>query len=224
MRQLLSFSLQRLTAVVTAAVIVATAPVSLALASSASAWGGGIAAQSAVPTGTHATLRLSTWLSSKNAAEGDTFEATLKEDITLEGEVIVPAGVTFVGRVAAVEHAKRPSTAGKLTLVVDELLSGNGYSTPALGTITGLEDGEELEGESRDAGKAAKTGVIGGVLGGLLGGVKGALLGIVLGAGGSLAASSGEDVELPEGTYLQVTFDREVDVTWTWRAQESSQH
>ena len=172
-----------------------------------------------VPPGTRATLELRGWLTSRDAAPGDHFEATLAEDILVEGQVAVPAGATFVGRVAAVERAQRPSKGGQLTLVIDRLVSGDGESTPAPGTVTAVHEGEDLRGTGARGDQAAKGGVIGGILGGLIGGVDGALAGIIVGSGGALAASRGRDIELLEGTRLLVKFDGEVRVTWTWRAE-----
>ncbi len=42
------------------------------------------------------------------------------------------------------------------------------------------------------------------MIGGLLDGKKGALIGAVVGAGGMLAATKGENVELPEGTVIRL--------------------
>lgn len=176
-----------------------------------------LAAQQTVPSGARATLALSSWLSSKDAEAGDTFEATLVSDITSEGQLIVPAGAIFVGRVADVERGRGLSRGGKLTLVIDRLVSGDGESAAAPGTVTGLEDGEDLEGEEDKGKKAAIGGGIGGVVGAIVGGTTGLLVGLAVGAGGAIAAGKGKDVELPEGTHLLVKFDREIEVTWNWR-------
>jgi hypothetical protein len=49
-------------------------------------------------------------------------------------------------------------------------------------------------------------------LGGVLGGVKGAVLGAIIGAGGTIAATEGKQVELPQGTTLRVRFDAPVQM------------
>ena len=175
-------------------------------------------AQQRVPPGTRATLTLSGWLSSADAKPGDTFEATLAEDVTVEGATVVPAGAVFTGRVVEVEHARKASRGGKIVLVIDRLVSGDGESASAPGTVTAVEEGS-LEGEG-EKGKSAGVGaVIGGIVGAVLGGGKGLLIGAAAGAGGGIIANRGEDVQLPEGTRLLVKFDQEVRVTWTWRPQ-----
>ena len=42
---------------------------------------------------------------------------------------------------------------------------------------------------------------------GILGGFRGALAGILIGGGGTIAATEGNDVELPVGTVLRVRLD-----------------
>jgi hypothetical protein len=175
-----------------------------------------------VPTGTRTILRLEGWLSSKDAQPGDRFETVLVEDLTVDGEVVVPAGAVFGGRVVDVEHARQPAKGGELMLVIDKLVGEEGAEAVASGTIVGLADGSDLEGDDVDADDAKKGGILGGVIGGILGGVKGALIGLVVGAGGGIVAGSGDDVDLPAGTLLRVRFDREVEVTWTWRPMEES--
>ena len=175
--------------------------------------------ENVVPRGTRAVLRLKGWLSSEEAEPGDRFEATLVEEITVDGRVAVPAGAIFGGRVVEVEKARRLSRGGKLTLIIDKLVSGEGPESPAAGRITGLAGGEDLKGDGASGDGAAKGGIAGALLGGLLGGTKGALIGIAIGTGGSLAAGRGKPLELPEGTYLRVKFDQEVKVTWTWKSQ-----
>jgi hypothetical protein len=138
-------------------------------------------------------------------------------DITSEGQVIVPAGAIFVGRVAAVERGRGLSRGGKLTLVIDRLVSGDGESAAAPGTVTGLQEGEDLEGDEEKGKKAAIGGGIGGVVGAIFGGTTGLLIGLAVGAGGAIAAGKGKDVELPEGTQLLVKFDQEIQITWSWR-------
>ncbi len=173
-----------------------------------------------IPPGTRTTLALKGWLSSEDAKVGDTFETWLVEDISVEGQVVVPAGAIFVGRVAAVESAKALSRGGELTLVVDKLVSGDGRSAAAPATVAGLVDASDTEGKDNKAKNAGIGGAIGGAMGAIVGGTTGLLVGLAVGAGGGLAAGRGKEVNLPEGTQLQVKFDQQVEVTWTWMPQE----
>ena len=178
------------------------------------------AAPDPIPPGTRATLALKGWLKSSDAAVGDVFEAWLVSDISVEGQVVVPAGAIFVGRVAAVEPAKGRSRGGELTLVIDKLVSGDGRSAASPATVAGIVEGSGTEGSDNTAKNAGIGGAIGGAVGAIVGGTTGLLVGLVVGAGGGMVAGRGKEVELPEGTQLQVKFDQQVDVTWTWAPRE----
>jgi len=174
-----------------------------------------------IPTGTRATLALKGWLSSKDANVGDTFEAWLVNDISVEGQLVVPAGAIFVGRVAAVQPAKARSRGGELTLIFDKLVSGDGRSAASPATVTGLVEGTETEGNDNTAKNAGIGGAVGGVLGAIVGGSTGLLIGLAVGAGGGMVAGRGKEVTLPEGSQFLVKFDQQVEVSWDWAPIES---
>ena len=52
---------------------------------------------------------------------------------------------------------------------------------------------------------------MGAIVGGIIGGVKGAITGVLIGAGGTIAATEGKDVKIPEGTVLRIRLD---EPTW----------
>ena len=56
------------------------------------------------------------------------------------------------------------------------------------------------------------------IIGGILGGVKGALLGVLIGGGGTIAATEGKEVELPQGSVLRVRIDSPVQIQAAARA------
>jgi hypothetical protein len=72
------------------------------------------------------------------------------------------------------------------------------------GTVTHALESEGIRGETE---RIATGGAVGAIIGGILGGVRGALTGILIGAGGVVAATEGEDVDLPPGTVLRLRFD-----------------
>ena len=85
----------------------------------------------------------------------------------------------------------------------------NGRSYPMHGTVTeALESG----GYRQDAGKIAAGAGVGAIIGGILGGMKGALAGILIGGGGVVAATEGQDVNLPAGTVLRIRLDSAISV------------
>jgi hypothetical protein len=79
----------------------------------------------------------------------------------------------------------------------------------ASATVTKAIESEGIEGEVGRIGAGAGVGA---VIGGILGGFKGALAGILIGAGGVVAATAGEDVDLPVGTVLRIRVDSPLDL------------
>ena len=116
---------------------------------------------------------------------------------------VVPAGSVVRGVVTAVEPATRTNRTAKMTVVFDELVV-NGRSTEIRGTVTEAIEGEGIRGETARIGTGAGVGAI---IGGILGGFKGALAGILIGGGGTIAATEGKEVQVPQGSVLRVRLD-----------------
>jgi hypothetical protein len=156
-----------------------------------------------IPTGTEVDVRLSNTLNSGTAMVEDRFEATTLVDLNIDGRTVVPAGSVMRGVVTAVEPGTRTNRTSKMTVSFDQV-TVNGRSYPMRGTVTQAIEGEGIRGETTRIGAG---GAVGAVIGGLLGGLKGALAGILIGAGGTIAATEGKDVDLPVGTVLRVRFE-----------------
>jgi hypothetical protein len=158
---------------------------------------------SEVPVGTEVDARLQTRLSSKTAKVEDRFDTTTLVDVERNGRVLIPAGSVMRGVVNSVTPAGRLERKGSLTLLFDRI-SINGRTYTMRGTVTKALESEGIRGETE---RIATGGAVGAIIGGILGGFKGALAGILIGAGGTVAATEGEDVDLPPGTVLRVRFD-----------------
>jgi TolA-binding protein len=161
-----------------------------------------------IPAGTELDVRLQTALNSGTAQVEDRFEGTTMADLNLDGRVTVPAGTGLRGVVTGVEPATRTNRTAKMTVSFDQM-TVNGRDYPIRGTVTQAIEGEGLKG---DVGKAGAGAAVGGIIGAVLGGVKGAVLGAVIGGGGTIAATEGKEVELPQGTVLRVRIDSPVQV------------
>jgi hypothetical protein len=161
-----------------------------------------------IPAGTELDVRLLNTLNSGTAQVEDRFEATTLVDLSIDGRTVVPAGSVMRGVVTAVERATRTNRTSKMTVSFDQL-TVNGRSHPIRATVTQAIEGEGIKGELPRTGAGAGVGAI---LGGVLGGVKGAVLGAIIGAGGTIAATEGKQVELPQGTTLRVRFDAPVQM------------
>jgi hypothetical protein len=157
-----------------------------------------------VPTGTELDVRLQTPLSSDTNQVEDRFEATTIVDLREDGRVLVPAGSVVRGVVTAVDDAGRVNRKGRLALSFDQISVG-GRNYPIRGTVT---EALEAGGYREDAGKIGTGAAVGGIIGGILGGLKGALAGILIGGGGVVAATEGQNVELPPGAVLRMRLDQ----------------
>ena len=161
-----------------------------------------------IPAGTEMDVRLSGRLNSGTAKVEDRFEGTTLIDFAAAGRTIVPAGSVMRGVVSDVEPATRTNRTARMTLSFDQL-TVNGRAYPIRGTVTQAIEGEGLKGEAGRIGTGAGVGAI---IGGILGGFKGALAGILIGAGGTIAATEGKEVELPQGSVLRVRIDSAVQI------------
>jgi hypothetical protein len=159
-----------------------------------------------IPAGTELDVRLSTVLNSGTAKVEDRFEATTIVDLVIDGRVLVPAGAVARGVVSSVEPGTRTNRTARMTVTFDQLTFG-GHAYPIRGTVTQAIEGAGVKGELPRAGAGAAVGAI---IGGILGGVKGAVAGVLIGGGGTIAATEGKEVDLPQGTVLRVRIESPV--------------
>jgi hypothetical protein len=159
-----------------------------------------------IPVGSEFDVRLQTRLNSGTAKPEDRVDATTLAPYERNGRVLVPAGSVMRGIVSSVTPASRGiDRKGQMTLVFDRFtIDGRTYSIRA--TVT-----QALQGQD-DNGRIATGAGVGAIIGGILGGLKGALAGILIGGGGTIAATEGNDVDLPPGTVLRVRMDAPLDV------------
>jgi hypothetical protein len=161
-----------------------------------------------IPAGTEMDVRLANSLNSGTAKVEDRFEGTTLVDLNVNGRTLVPAGSVVRGVITAVEPATRTNRTARMTVSFDQI-TVNGRAYPIRGTVTQAIEGEGIKGEAGRIGTGAGVGAI---LGGILGGFKGALAGILIGAGGTIAATEGKEVELPQGSVLRVRIDSPVQI------------
>lgn len=161
-----------------------------------------------IPAGTQLDVRLQNALDSGTAQAEDRFEATTLMDLVIGDRTAIPAGAVLRGVVSSVEPATRTNRTAKMTVSFDQVTT-NGRAYPMRGTVTNAIQGEGIKGDLPKAGAGA---AIGGILGAVLGGGKGAVLGAIIGGGGTVAATEGQQVQLPQGTTLTVRIDSPLQV------------
>jgi hypothetical protein len=161
-----------------------------------------------VPVGTEIDVRLTDSLDSGKAMVEDRFEGTTVADLQVDGRVVIPAGSVVRGVVTAVSPATRTNRTARLTVSFDQV-TVNGQPHPIRGTVTEAIEGSGIKGEVGRLGAGAGAGAL---IGGLLGGVKGALVGVAIGGAGTLAATEGKEVRVPQGSILRVRLDSPVQM------------
>jgi hypothetical protein len=159
-----------------------------------------------IPAGTELDVRLSNMLNSGTVQVEDRFEATTAVDLVIDGRMLVPAGAVMRGVVGSVDAATRTNRTAKMTVSFDQLTFG-GRTYPIRGTVTRAIEGEGIKGETARVGTGAGVGAI---IGGILGGFKGAMAGILIGGGGTIAATEGKEIDLPQGSILRVLIESSV--------------
>jgi hypothetical protein len=166
-------------------------------------------AEGVLEAGTDIQVRLEQPVSSKTARLEDRVEATVAEAVRSGSRVVIPVGSRVRGVVQAAEPAERPSKAGRLDLRFDNVtIPGR----PRMDIRTSLVSIKEDLDKGDTAKKAGMGALLGAVLGKVVGGTEGAIIGLVVGAGGAIAATKGDDVELPEGSVLTLRLERPLTV------------
>jgi len=149
-----------------------------------------------VPAGTILTVRVGQTLSSKTSQTGQTFLATLAQQVNVQGTAAIPVGSTISGTVVAAKEKGKVKGEGQLALAL--------RSITVLGQTFNIQT-DVLENTVKGKGsRTAKTtggGAAGGALiGGLAGGGRGAAIGALAGAGVGLvggAATGNQQIEIP---------------------------
>ncbi|HWC20155.1 MAG TPA: BON domain-containing protein, partial [Terriglobales bacterium] len=149
-----------------------------------------------VPAGTTLTIRTNQPLGSKTSHTGAVFSGSILTPITIDGEVVIPAGAEVTGIVKEAKKAGKIKGAAVLRLALESVtVQGHTYNLQA----------EELAQTSTGKGKRSAA-VIGGgtglgaVIGGIAGGGKGAAIGALTGAAAGTigAATTGKrEIDLP---------------------------
>ena len=168
----------------------------------------GTAGSSIIPVGQELDVRLQDSLSSDRNQVEDRFLATTLVDLEIDERNVIPAGSEVRGVVSSVNPAGHIDRKGSITVSFDQITI-RGRTYPMRGTVTQALESSGVRGE---AGKIGTGAGVGAIIGGILGGFKGALAGILIGGGGVIAATEGNDVELPPGTVLRVRLDTPPEV------------
>jgi hypothetical protein len=182
-----------------------------------------------IPKGAHALLRLVNSISTRTAREGDFVYLRTATPIVSEGAIVVPVDSYVQGVVTHSKRSGRVKGTAELGIRIDNLTLPTGkviQMTPSLASVDSEggdqrvvgKEGQVQQGTSHgaDAVRIAGTSAAGAAIGGMADrSWKGA--GIGGGAGGVVGLATvlltrGKEVELRQGSTIDVIFDRAVSV------------
>jgi hypothetical protein len=183
-----------------------------------------------IPQGAHVLLRMENSINTRTAKDGDYVYLRTGTPVSVAGSIILPVGSYVQGVVTNAKRSGRVKGRAELAIRLDTITlpSGSVYKfSPTLASVDspGNEDqkvvGKENSVEAgsthgQDAARIAILAGSGGALGAIIDqGARGAGAGIGGGAGAAVGLATvlltrGREVELRQGTALDVVFDRPV--------------
>lgn len=136
-----------------------------------------------LPAGTGLEVRMSRELSSKTAQSGDTFEAILDRDFTVDGETVIGKGSILTGHVEEVQKGGKVKGRARMILELTHLrLDRESYPLE-----TATIEIQAASSKGKDAKTVGVAAGIGALIGAVAGGKKGAAVGATLGGGAGSA-------------------------------------
>ena len=164
-----------------------------------------------LPAGTQLRVRLDQDLGSKISMPGDTFAATVADDVVVNGQTVIPQGARAEGTVVDAQPLGRFKGGALLSVRLERVLTNWGAYPVATSSIDRVEKGKG----KRTAIFAGGGGALGALIGGLAGGGKGAAIGALAGAGAGTAGGAftgNRQIVLPAETILTFHLDQPVHI------------
>ena len=165
-----------------------------------------------LPAGTSLRVRLDQDLGSKISRPGDMFNATIADDVIVNGQTVIARGARAEGTVIDAQPLGRFKGAARLALRLERVRTNWGSYPVATSSISRAEKGKGKRTGIFAGGGAA----LGAIIGGIAGGGKGALIGGLTGAGAGAAGSAftgNTEILLPAETLLTFHLDHSVHIT-----------
>jgi len=165
-----------------------------------------------LPEGTSIRVRLDTDLGSNISHAGDSFTATVAEDVTKGGEVVIAKGARAEGTVVDAKALGRFKGGAALVVKLDRVTSRWGSYPVETSSISQAQQGKGKRSATMIGGGAG----LGALIGGLAGGGKGAAIGALAGGGAGTAGTAftgNKPIVLPAETVLTFKLDHSVRIT-----------
>ena len=180
-----------------------------------------------IPKGTHVLLRMMNSISTRTAAEGNQVYLQTVSPVAVSNQIVVPPGTYVQGSVSHSKRSGHVKGRAELGIRLETMTFAEGKTvkiSPRLSAVDSAESGQKVDDKesqvqaagtrAKDAGQVAILAGTGAAIGGLADrSFKGAGIGGGVGTAVGLARvllSRGNEVELRQGTTLDVVFDRDV--------------
>jgi hypothetical protein len=161
--------------------------------------------------GTEIRVRLDEDLGSKISNPGDSFPATVADDVRIDGTVVIARGARADGTVVDAKPLGRFKGGAVLQIRLDRVHSNWGSYPVETGSIDRAEKGKGKRSAAMIGGGAG----VGALIGGLAGGGKGAAIGLLAGGGAGTAGSAftgNKQIVLPAETLLTFKLEHPVHI------------
>lgn len=165
-----------------------------------------------LPAGTDIRVRLDSDLGSKISQPGDSFSATVADDVLKGGDVIIAKGARAEGTVVDAKPLGKFKGGAALVIKLDRVRSRWGSYPVETSSISRAEQGKGKRSAAFIGGGAG----LGALIGGIAGGGKGAAIGALAGGGAGTAGSAftgNKQIVLPAETLLTFKLDHSVHIT-----------
>lgn len=165
-----------------------------------------------LPSGTALRIRLDQDLGSKISQPGDSFSASVADDVLVNGQTVIPRGARADGTVVDAKPLGRFKGGALLSVRLDRVHTRWGSYPVSTGAIDRVEQGKG----KRSAGFIGGGAGLGALIGGLAGGGKGALIGGLVGGGAGTAGGAftgNKQIVLPAETLLTFRLEHPVHIT-----------
>ena len=165
-----------------------------------------------LPEGTSIRVRLDTDLGSNISQPGESFTATVADDVMKGGDVVIAKGARAEGTVVDAKALGRFKGGAALVVKLDRVTSRWGSYPVETSSISQAQKGKGKRSATMIGGGAG----LGALIGGLAGGGKGAAIGALAGGGAGTAGTAftgNKPIVLPAETVLTFKLDHAVRIT-----------
>lgn len=166
-----------------------------------------------MPSGTLIPVRIIETLSSDRNKPGDTFTASLDQDLVVDGFVIADRGARADGKIVETQAAGRVKGLSSLAVELTQIVTSDGQRID-IQTDSFTKAGQSSKGT--DAAKVGGAAAIGAAIGAIAGGGKGAGIGAIIGGSagtGTVLATRGKAAVLSSETQISFRLRDSVTIT-----------